>query len=337
MKKPKLKIICLTPIRNESWILDRFLQAASLWADHIIIADQMSTDGSREIAKKYPKVILIDNPSETFNESERQKLLISEARKIKGPRLLITLDADEMFTPNFLFSKEWLTILSSSPGTIFKFQWANFLPNMKTMWLSDIFFPWGYMDDDCEHTENTKIHSARIPLPVNHPIIQLNDIKVIHFQYTNWDRMQSKHIWYQCYERTIYPQKSALDIFRFYHHMYTLTDEQIILIPKNWIEQYRNLNINILEVIKERKNWFDEKTLDLMDKHGTDYFKKLIIWNINWKKKAKLFERKKPSKYKDPRGMLEKIIQWWIWKTKSSYIKKINAKIERKIRCHYNY
>jgi len=26
-------IICLTPVRNKAWILDRFLQATSLWAD----------------------------------------------------------------------------------------------------------------------------------------------------------------------------------------------------------------------------------------------------------------------------------------------------------------
>lgn len=72
-------VICLTPIRNESWILDMFLKATSLWADHIILADQMSTDGSREIAKKNSKVILIDNNSETFNEPERQRLLRSMA------------------------------------------------------------------------------------------------------------------------------------------------------------------------------------------------------------------------------------------------------------------
>ncbi len=42
-------LICLTPIRNEAWILERFLQCASLWADYIIIGDQNSDDGSREI------------------------------------------------------------------------------------------------------------------------------------------------------------------------------------------------------------------------------------------------------------------------------------------------
>ena len=37
-----LKIICLTPVKNEGWILERFLKCTSLWADYIIIADQSS-------------------------------------------------------------------------------------------------------------------------------------------------------------------------------------------------------------------------------------------------------------------------------------------------------
>src|ERR1041384_653068 len=82
-------IICLTPVKNEAWILDRFIQCASVWADHIVIADQGSTDGSREIASKYRKVTLIDNSSPTYNESERQKTLLSAARRFPGPRLLI--------------------------------------------------------------------------------------------------------------------------------------------------------------------------------------------------------------------------------------------------------
>ena len=102
MDKPL--IICLTPVKNEAWILDKFIQCASLWADCIIIADQMSTDGSRDIALKYPKVRLIDNDSEAFNEPERQKLLVDAARQIHfngQRRLLISLDADEFLTSNF--------------------------------------------------------------------------------------------------------------------------------------------------------------------------------------------------------------------------------------------
>ena len=59
MSKPLL--VVLTPVRNEAWILPAFLKATSLWADYIIIADQMSTDGSRDIYPQFEKVIVVDN------------------------------------------------------------------------------------------------------------------------------------------------------------------------------------------------------------------------------------------------------------------------------------
>ena len=61
-------IVVLTQVRNDAWVLRAFLEATSLWADYIIIADRMSTDGSREIAQDYPKVILIDNHRIEINE-----------------------------------------------------------------------------------------------------------------------------------------------------------------------------------------------------------------------------------------------------------------------------
>jgi len=74
-------LICMTPVRNEAWILHAFLKATSLWADHIIIADQNSTDGSREIAMSYSKVILIDNPSKEMHQAQTRQLLFKEAEK----------------------------------------------------------------------------------------------------------------------------------------------------------------------------------------------------------------------------------------------------------------
>ena len=49
-------VICVTPARNEAWILERFLRAAELWADHVIVADQQSTDRTVAIARKFDKV-----------------------------------------------------------------------------------------------------------------------------------------------------------------------------------------------------------------------------------------------------------------------------------------
>ena len=74
------KLICLTPVLNEAWILDRFLKCASIWADHIIISDQGSTDGSVEIAKQYKKVIFIDNnKTGDFNEMQMRAPLFEAA------------------------------------------------------------------------------------------------------------------------------------------------------------------------------------------------------------------------------------------------------------------
>ena len=45
--------IVMTPTRNEAWVIRAFLECNGLWADYIIIADQMSTDGTREIIAEY--------------------------------------------------------------------------------------------------------------------------------------------------------------------------------------------------------------------------------------------------------------------------------------------
>jgi Glycosyl transferase family 2 len=328
-------VICLTPVKNEAWILDRFLQATSLWADYIIIADQMSTDGSREIALNYPKVVLIDNKSDTYNEPERQKLLIQEARKISGKRLLITLDADELFTPNILNSEEWNMILASEPGTVFKFQWANIRQNFRTFWYAN-YFPWGYMDDGYEHDSDSKIHNARIPLPDYAEQITISDIKVMHFQFTDWKRMQSKHRWYQCYEHVNFPEKSLLDIFRMYHHMYAIDNESLNEMPENWIDDYKNLGINIKKQDKNGIYWWDEKILDYFDEYGVDYFRKIYLWDVNWNKIAKVWKRNQ-RKYKDPRNCMDKFIHLFLYYTQNIKDKYIVRKIENQIKKLFKY
>ncbi len=327
----KPTIICLTPVKNEAWVLDIFLKSTSLWADYIIIADQMSTDGSREIALKYPKVILIDNKSESFNEPERQKLLINEARKISGKRLLITLDADEIFSPEFLTSKEWDNMLMAKSGTIFRFQWANFLPDLQKMWYG-YYFPWGYMDDGAEHTSQNQIHSARIPLPNNHTVVDIQDFKVIHLQYTDWSRMASKHRYYQCMEVINYPDKSGVDIYRQYHHMIAVKDNDKIEIPKKWFHLYQELGIDFNKLSFSKEYWFDKAVLSFFDEFGIHKFSKVDIWNTDWRTKAKYYNRKPFEKYKDPRNIIEKIIIWWLKKTQKKSTHKVYRHIDRAIK-----
>jgi hypothetical protein len=96
------KIIGVTQVKNEEWILDRFLSVTSGFADHIIVTDQQSTDGSRSICTPFTKVHLISNDSPIYDEAHRQKLLLTEARRMspgKELNLHIVLSKKWFFIP----------------------------------------------------------------------------------------------------------------------------------------------------------------------------------------------------------------------------------------------
>jgi hypothetical protein len=304
-------VICLTPVKNESWILEKFLMAASLWADHIIIADQFSDDGSREIAARFPKVTLIRNSSTTYHESERQKLLIEAARKIEGSRLLFTLDSDEFLTANFQESPEWDLIMQASPGTIIRFNRVNLRSDFVKYWSSGWYYPWGFMDDGTEHV-GTIIHSARIPLPMSSMKIDLKEIKVLHFQYADWERVASKHRWYQCWETLNRPERSAAEIYRQYHHMYNVRPEDLFDVEKEWFDFYFQRNIDIKEVKKDEAYWLDREVLEYFHRYGTSRFKKLDIWNTDWQRKSRYFNIDLSGANFEPRGPIDKLIHAWL-------------------------
>lgn len=313
-----MKIICVTPIKNEEWILDKFLQATSLWADYIILADQQSTDRSREIASEYAKVILIDNNTNAYNEHERFQLLIKEARKIDGNRLLIALDADEILTPDFASKDSWRKMLDASPGTVIKFQWANIYPGYKKYWNHGFNFPWGFMDDGSPY-KGLKMHSPRLPLPLNAPEVNLDDIKVMHLQYLDWGRYKSKHRWYMLYEFINHPEKDLLDIYRLYNMFNSTKGKDIKPVPVNWISDYEKMGINIVDFAKSEFYYWDLELLSKMSELGPSNLSKLVIWDKDWVELARSQQMSDPKQYKDPRSLFEKLVHLWLRKSQSYY------------------
>src|SRR5262245_46688172 len=159
------------------------------------------------------------NDSPVFDEKHRQQLLLNRARQISGKRILIGLDADEALSSNFANSKEWERLSEAKPGTIVRFRWVNILPGFKAAWIPPGLRPFGFIDDGSEH-HGKQIHSPRVPQPKEAPVLDLEEVVVLHFQYVAWERMVSKHRWYQVWEWAEHRQKGALQIFREYHHMY---------------------------------------------------------------------------------------------------------------------
>src|SRR6185369_1704347 len=127
--------ICLTPTRNENWIIDKFVAAARTWADHIVVADQDSTDGTLAFLGTVPDLEIVANEQAGYDESHRQKLLLNRARKIPGRRILLGLDADEALSANHLTSSDWAKIAAAAPGTVLRFRWVNILPGFQQAWI----------------------------------------------------------------------------------------------------------------------------------------------------------------------------------------------------------
>jgi hypothetical protein len=171
-------------------------------------------------------VRLVENLFSSLNESECRQLLINESRRIptSGPRILIALDADEILTANWMTSPERTRLQTAPPGTVITFQWANVGPNVSGAWLDDDKKPFGFVDDGSPHS-GYRIHSPRVPVPEGAPKLHMTDLRVLHYQYANWERMTSKERWYQCWERLNNPSKHPITIHRQYNFMHTDVQE----------------------------------------------------------------------------------------------------------------
>lgn len=285
MKRPT--IIVLVPVRNEAWILHRFLQCTLLWADHIIIADQCSEDGSADIARSYPNVTVIENPDPTFSEVERQKLLLRAAREIPGPRLLMALDADEILSANVLDSHEWQSALRMAPGTKLELAKVDLAESPNEYFLhsgqdKSSWPPFGYMDDGAEH-EGRIMHTCRIPDRPDAPRLRLNEIVLLHYGPSNGPRSQSKDRWYRCFERLTYPEKSVVQITRLYDWQERLGPQwKVRPVPEEWHTLYRKQNIDLTSLDIQPIFWWDWEILRLFKTHGTQPFRFLDIWSVDW-------------------------------------------------------
>lgn len=303
--------IVMTPVRNEAWVLRAFLEATSLWADYIIIADQMSTDGSREIAKEYPKVILIDNDDPEFNEPKRQSLLIAKAREIADGHdtLLWGLDADEILAANSFETNDWKHILNSQPGDVFWFKWAEICPNQKEYWLSPTnYYPWLFHDDGKEPHGNyvRNMHSMRIPYPIEEKqMYYVDEFRVLHLAYLNQHRVASKRRFYQFVDWEM-NNRNPISLSR----SYTQTHKGIpvLRLPDEFLYHNDNYGFDLLQMVDTDVTdcYMDDYIVDRFSRHSLKEMRRLDIWEKDFLNKYHI---------KDPRRFVDKKIHSYLKRT----------------------
>ena len=282
----KPKIVVLTPVKNEAWILPRFLATTSLWADKIIIADQNSSDESVQICKRFDKVVLIRNESPIYDEAERQLLLIKTARElVSGPRILFALDADEILAANALETAGWQKILKAQPGTAVLLEKPDlYLSPKNCIRWRDKPFPIAYVDDGSAH-HPIAIHSVRIPLSENTPRLVLDDVKVLHYAWANPSLQESKMRYYSVVENVRSVSPPVRRRLRYSRKFLESFKPKMESSERSWFQSWEEKNIDMLTIPSCEYTWHDLEILRHFSGSGTKRFYWDDIWYVNWEER----------------------------------------------------
>ena len=292
--------IVMTPTRNEAWVIRAFLESTTRWADYVIICDQFSTDGTREIVKnlspalpskegeivrKHNKaiVLLIDNPSTEFNEAERQRVLVAKAREVAAGRdtLLWGLDADEILAANAFETDDWQRILHSKPGAVFWFEWAQLTHDKQHYYNPQAFYPWLFHDDGVEPHGNyvRQMHSMRIPYPLDeHDMSYVKDFRVLHLGPAPLNRVRAKERFYMFVDWQV-NHRPPYSLGRSYIGSNAYPKELTDL-PEEWIYKKEKDGWELWEHVEldEEHCWMDDYIYERLDKYPMRTLAKLQIW-----------------------------------------------------------
>jgi len=276
-------IIVLTPVKNEEWILDRFLEVTTRFADFVIIADQQSEDRTREIAEGFSKVWLIENREEDLDERSRSQMMISEARRlVGGPKILLALDADEMLAANALATEEWRDLQTLQPGTVLGLEKVTLYGGFqRCIRYRSTFAPLGYVDDGAEF-EGKRIHGPRVPVPDGAPVKRLEEVKVIHYALFNLEAQRAKERMYSVLERDGGNAPLYMRRHRYSRKRDFRNEGPIEPVREEWFEGWEKVGIGMRTVAKEWPYWHDFEVLRRFRANGCRRYWLDDVWDADW-------------------------------------------------------
>jgi hypothetical protein len=279
---PEMKIIGLMPVRNEAWVLPHSLACLSAFCDVILVNDQESEDESKEICRRFPKVVLFESPEQLICEQARRRLL-DAARDYAGHNLLWANDADELVSPALMNSfidrhRDRLT-----PGTAidgrFHTLWNSFSTYRADYTLYRPY--WGRMgmvDDrrtDYDRSQHAQLHDPRIPGAEGMPAIEVAELAILHLQWMIPHRNQLKQAWYRCRE-WLDGRKSAANINDLYSITFPAPHARTAAVPAEWIA-----DLTFPDASADRvPSWHQRELFAWFDQYSIERFEPLEIWHI---------------------------------------------------------
>ena len=276
-------IVVLARIRNDAWILPRFLQVADTFAERVLLADEGSTDDSRDIAGRYERVTWIDAAGGPYDEGARWELLLRTARElVPGPRILLALEADEILAANAMGTRGWRALLAAGPGTVIFVERATLYFSTANCQRTPVDFPIGFVDDGTADVRGARLHSPRLPDPDAAPHLTLGDVKILHYALVRPEAQKAERRLCSMLEN-LYETKSLYQRRRAYWSRRVLRPKgPIEPTPREWFAGWEARGIEMTKVQDFRPYWQDVVALELLLEHGARRFWLDDIWEKDW-------------------------------------------------------
>ncbi len=277
-----MKVIALLPVKNEAWVLPYTLACLSGFCDVILVNDQQSEDNSRDIARRFPKVVWIDSPDSRICEQARWQLW-DVARQYEGSNLLWCTDADELLSPprirQFLDAQQDRLASGTVIDSLYCHVWNG--PARYRTGLSGYAPYWkpvAIVDDrrlDYDRSRALPLHEERVPIAAGAPRLRAEDAPVLHLQWLLPNRSQMRQAWYRCRE-WMQGERGAAAINEFYSITLPTWRVPTAPIPAAWLD-----GVTLPDASVDREpSWQQADILGWFDTRGIEFFEPLEIWQV---------------------------------------------------------
>ncbi len=278
-----MKVIALLPVKNEAWIIEHTLASLSGFCDVILVNDQQSIDGTREIAARFPKAVWIESAESHICEQARWRLW-DVARDYDGTNLVWCTDADELVSPKLArrFIDEHRAELTG--GAVVDSLYCHFWnsPDRYRTGLGGAYAPHlkpiAIVDDRRANYDRSRalpLHEERVPIAAGARRVKAEHLPVLHLQWLLPNRSQMRQAWYRCRE-WMQGGRTAASINEQYAR--TLPERYVptAAVPPEWID-----DVTLPETsVDAQPSWHEADILKWFDERGLAFFEPVEVWGV---------------------------------------------------------